>query len=31
MIKTDYPILKHLAGARFDPEWTVVRAKKERY
>ena len=31
MIKTDYPTLKHLAGARFDPEWTVVRAKKERY
>ena len=31
MVKTDYPTLKSLAGWKFDPEWTVVRAKKERY
>lgn len=31
IVKTDYPSLKKLAGGRFDPEWTVARAKKERY
>ena len=31
MVRTDYETLKHLAWDRFDPEWTVVRAKKERY
>ena len=31
MVRTDYDTLKRLAWDRFDPEWTVVRAKKERY
>ena len=31
IIKTDYETLIKLAGSRYDPEWTVVRAKKERY
>ncbi len=31
IVKTDYPTLKQLAGGRYDPEWTVARAKKERY
>lgn len=31
IIKTDYEMLIKLAGSRYDPEWTVVRAKKERY
>jgi hypothetical protein len=31
MIRTDYVTLKRLAWDRFDPEWTVARAKKERY
>jgi DNA polymerase III alpha subunit len=31
MVRTDYETLKRLAWDRFDPEWTVVRAKKERY
>ena len=31
IIKTDYETLIKLAGSRYAPEWTVVRAKKERY
>ena len=31
LVKTSYEKLKKLAGGRFDPERTVVRAKKERY
>lgn len=31
IIKTDYETLIKLAGSKYDPEWTVVRAKKERY
>ena len=31
LVKTSYEKLKKLAGWRFDPERTVVRAKKERY
>ena len=31
IIKTDYDTLIKLAGSKYDPEWTVVRAKKERY
>ena len=31
MVNTDYLTLKRLAWDRFDPEWTVQRAKKERY
>lgn len=31
IVKTDYETLMRLAGGKFDPERTVVRAKKERY
>lgn len=31
IIKTEYETLTKLAGGKFDPERTVVRAKKERY
>ena len=31
IVKTDYMTLMKLAGGKFDPEWTVARAKKERY
>ena len=31
IIKTDYETLVKLAGGKYDPEWTVARAKKERY
>ena len=31
LIKTDYETLKSLAWSRYDPEWTVERAKHERY
>lgn len=31
IIKTDYDTLIKLAGGKYDPEWTVARAKKERY
>ncbi|MFC2696297.1 MAG: hypothetical protein ACFN4U_04660, partial [Candidatus Absconditicoccaceae bacterium] len=31
LVKTDYENLIRLAGGKYDPEWTVARAKKERY
>lgn len=31
IVKTDYERLLKLAGGRFDPSRTVIRAKKERY
>lgn len=31
LVKTDYENLIRLAWGKYDPEWTVARAKKERY
>ena len=31
IVKTSYEALQKMAGSSFDPNWTVARAKKERY